>query len=152
MKTVQLTKEGHDNLKKEYEELTKVKRPQAIDALQKARAMGDLSENSAYSAAREEQALVEGRIREIEEILKVAQIVQNGNGNHVVTLGHTVTIMVDGQQEEFQIVGEFEADPMQKKLSHTSPLGQGLLGKKVGEQVIVNVPAGKVTYKIIRIK
>jgi len=152
MKTVQLTKEGHENLKKEYQELIGIKRPQVVDTLQKARAMGDLSENSAYSAAKEEQALVEGRIREIEEILKVAQIVQNGNGNHIVALGHTVTVMIDGEREEFQIVGEFEADPTQKKLSHTSPLGRGLLGKKVGEQVQIEVPAGKVIYKIIGIK
>jgi len=114
--------------------------------------MGDLSENTAYSAAREELALVEGRIQEIEEILKSAQLVANGVNNGQVALGSTVTVQTDNNQEQIQIVGEFEADPKKKRLSHSSPLGKGLLGKKVGDQVTIDVPAGKVAYKIIAVK
>jgi transcription elongation factor GreA len=152
MKTVQLTKEGHDNLKKEYQALKEFKRPKTVDALQKARSMGDLSENSAYSSAKEELALVEGRIAEIEAILKSVEIVTNGHNHHEVVIGGTVIVQMDGRQEEYQIVGEFEADPMKKKLSHTSPLGKSLLGKKVGDEVMINVPAGKMIYKVTNIK
>jgi len=152
MKKTQLTQEGHDNLKKEYEELVKVKKPYAVERLHKARSMGDLSENSEYTAAKEELAFVDGRILEIEEILKDVEIISNqANGNHI-ELGTSVTVEVNGKKELFQIVGEFEADPMSQKLSHTSPIGQALLGKKQGEWVTVEVPAGKIKYKIVEIK
>ena len=107
-KIIQLTREGFDKIKKELDELKNSKRPQTVDALQKARSMGDLSENTAYSAAREELALVEGRIQEIEEILKSAQLVANGVNNGQVALGSTVTVQTDNNQEQIQIVGEFE--------------------------------------------
>lgn len=152
MKTTQLTKEGFEKLKKELEELTKVKRPYAVDRLHKARSMGDLSENSEYTAAKEELAFVEGRILEIEEILKTVQVVENHNGSSLVEVGTSVVVEVDGKKELFQIVGEFEADPMQKKLSHTSPIGQALVGKKVGDWIEVAVPAGKIKYKVVEIK
>lgn len=152
MKKTQLTKEGYDSLKKEYQELTTVKKPYAVDRLQKARSMGDLSENSEYSAAKEELAFVEGRIQEIEEILKDVEIIENHISGNKVELGTSVIVEVNGTKELFQIVGEFEADPMSKKLSHTSPIGQALIGKKVGEWVEVDVPAGKIKYKIVDIK
>jgi len=152
MKTTQLTKDGFEKLKNELEELTKKKRPYAVERLHKARAMGDVSENSEYTAAKEELAFVEGRILEIEEILKSVQVVENHNGNHTVEVGTSVTVEVDGKKELYQIVGEFEADPMEKKLSHTSPIGKALVGKKVGEWVEVDVPAGKIKYKIVEIK
>lgn len=152
MKKVQLTKEGFVNLQKEYKELMEVKKPYAVDRLGRARAMGDLSENSEYSAAKEELAFIEGRIQEIDEILKLAQVVENHNGNHQVDVGVTVTVEVDGKQEQYSIVGEFEADPLKKKLSHTSPIGKALIGKKVGDFAEVEVPAGKIKYKIIEIK
>ncbi len=152
MQTNQLTKEGFENLKKELDELVKTKRPYAVERLHKARSMGDLSENSEYTAAKEELAFVEGRILEIEEILKTVQVVENHNGSHSVEVGTSVVVETGGSQELFQIVGEFEADPMNKKLSHTSPIGQALLGKKVGDTVEVIVPAGKTKYKIIEIK
>ncbi len=152
MRKIQLTKEGHENLKKEYKELVHIKRPYSVERLGKARAMGDLSENSEYSAAKEELAFVEGRIQEIEQILKLAEVVKNHNGNHKVAVGVAVTVEVDGRQEQFNIVGEFEADPLKKKLSHTSPIGQALLGKKVGDLAEVEVPAGKIKYKIVEIR
>ncbi|KKQ02212.1 MAG: Transcription elongation factor [Candidatus Roizmanbacteria bacterium GW2011_GWA2_36_23] len=152
MKKVQLTKDGFDNLKKEYDDLIKNKRPYAVDRLQKARAMGDLSENSEYSAAKDELAFVEGRIQEIEELIKNAVVIQNHTGNKQVDIGVKVTVEVNGNKESFEIVGEFEADPLNKKLSHTSPIGSSLIGKKVGDLVEVEVPAGKIKYKIIEIK
>ena len=152
MKKIQLTKEEYENLQKELKNLTEVKKPQAIERLSKARAMGDLSENSEYVAAKEDLALVEGRVQEVEEILKTAEVVTNHNGNHVVDVGVTVTVEADGKTDQFQIVGEFEADPMNKKLSHTSPIGKALLGKKVGELVEVIIPAGKIQYKILEVR
>ena len=152
MNHVQLTKEGFENLKKELEELIKTKRPYALERLHKARSMGDLSENSEYNAAKEGLAFVEGRIQEIEEILKTAQVVENQNNNHQVEVGTSVLVEIDGKKELFQIVGDFEADPLNKKLSHTSPIGQALVGKKVGDWVEVTVPVGKIKYKIVEIK
>lgn len=152
IKTVQLTKDGEIKLKQELDELINIKRPHAIETLQKARAMGDLSENTAYSAAREGLALVEGRILEIEEILKSAVVVENNNGNSRISLGSAVIVESNGEKEQYQIVGEFEADPMNKKLSSTSPLGKGFIGKKVGDKVEIQIPAGKVVYNIIEIR
>ena len=152
MKKTQLTKEGFEKLKKEYDELVQVKKPYAIERLGKARYMGDLSENSEYSAAKEELAFVEGRILEIEEILKIVEVVENHNGGNSVEIGSSVIVELNGTKELFQIVGEFEADPMNKKLSHTSPIGKALLTKKVGDWIEVEVPAGKIKYKIVEIK
>lgn len=148
----QLTKQGFENLKKELEELKTVKRPKAVERLSKARAMGDLSENSEYSAAKEELAFVEGRIQEIEEIIKNVEVIDFKNDANSIQLGSTIEVEINGQKDVFQIVGEFEADPLNKKLSYTSPIGQALIGKKKGEIVEVEVPAGKMKYKIIEIK
>ncbi len=152
MTKIQLTKQGYDDLQKEYQDLMKNKKPQAIDRLQKARSMGDLAENSEYAAAKDELAFVEGRIREIEEILNQAEVVERKGVNNLVQLGSSVTVEVNGKNELFQIVGEFEADPMNKKLSQNSPIGQALINKKAGDFVEVNIPAGRVQYKIIDIK
>ena len=152
MTKIQLTQKGYEDLKIEHQELVKNKKPQSVDRLQKARAMGDLSENSEYTAAKEELAFVEGRIREIEEILNQAEVVQNHISGNKVEVGASVTVETNGKNEFFKIVGEFEADPMNKKLSNTSPIGQALIGKKVGDLIEVTIPAGKVQYKIIEIK
>lgn len=151
MKKVQLTKSGFENLKKELEELEKNKRPKIVQRLQKARAMGDLSENSEYTAAKEELELIEGRIFEIRQIIENAQVIETNNQNSNVQIGSSVIVEVDGKKEKFEIVGEFEADPLNKKLSHSSPIGQALIGKKPGEWVEVEVPAGKIRYKIVEI-
>ena len=152
MPKTQLTQKGYDDLKIEHEDLLKNKKPKAIDRLSKARSMGDLSENSEYTAAKEELAFVEGRVREIEEIINNAQVIENNHVGNLVQVGSSVTVQTDGKSELFQIVGEFEADPMNKKLSQTSPIGQALVGKKAGDWVEVNVPAGKIKYKIVEIK
>ena len=152
MKKTQLTQEGFNKLKTEHQELIENKKPQAVDRLQKARAMGDLSENSEYTAAKEELSFVEGRVREIEEILNNAEVIENNNTGDLVQVGSIVTVQMDGKSDLFQIVGEFEADPMNKKLSQNSPIGQALINKKVGDLVEVDIPAGKIQYKIVEIK
>jgi transcription elongation factor GreA len=152
MRKVQLTKQGLENLKKELEDLEKNKRPKVVDRLQKARAMGDLSENSEYSAAKEELDLIERRIAETKAIIENAEVVEFTNNKNIIGIGSTVVVEIDGKKEEFKIVGEFEANPLEKKLSHIAPIGKALMGKKVDDVVEVNVPAGKIKYKIIEIK
>lgn len=152
MKKIQLTKDGYLKLQIELKDLIENKKPLAVERLHIARAMGDLSENSEYTASKDDLSFVEGRIQEIEEILKQAEVVQNHNGNHLVDVGVSITVEADGKTEQFQIVGEFEADPLNKKLSHTSPIGKALLGKRVGDLVEVEIPAGKIKYKIVEVK
>jgi transcription elongation factor GreA len=152
MNKTQLTKDGFEKLQSELKNLIDIKRPYAVERLHKARSMGDLSENSEYHAAKEELAFVEGRIREVEEIIKHAVIVENHNNSNVIEVGSTVTVEENNLQNIFTIVGEFEADPANKKLSHTSPIGKTLLGKKVGDLVEVDIPAGKKVFKILNIK
>lgn len=152
MRKIQLTKQGLENLKKELEDLEKNKRPKAVDRLQKARAMGDLSENSEYSAAKEELDLIERQIVEMKAIVENAEVIESSNNKQSVNIGSTVLVEVNGVKDEYTIVGEFEANPLEKKLSHISPIGKALMGKKVGDQVEIEVPAGKVRYKVIAIK
>jgi transcription elongation factor GreA len=149
-KKIYLTKEGLEELKKEFAELTKNKRPDVLARVSQARSMGDLSENAEYVAAREELSFIDGRIDELEELIKQAVLIQetHAKGNHVVKLGSTVTVNIKGKKESFTVVGEWEADPDEKKISHESPLGKALIGKKVGEKVEVEAPAGKVVYTI----
>lgn len=150
--TNQLTKQGFENLQKELEELKNKKRPQAVERLSKARSMGDLSENSEYTAAKEELAFVEGRIAEIEEILKNSQIADSPTDDNTIELGETVVVEKNQEKLTFTIVGEYEADPMNGKISINSPLGKSLIGRKVGEIVETETPVGKIIYKILEIK
>ena len=152
MKKIKLTNQGLKKLRQELEELKNKTKPKVLERLNQARAMGDLSENSAYSAAKEELNLIDGRIAELEEILKNAEVIEGDKTKNTVQVGSSVVVEIDGKKEKFEIVGEFEADPLNKKLSHTSPIGQALTGKKVGDWVEVKVPAGKIKYKIIEIQ
>lgn len=152
MSKTQLTQKGYDDLKIEHEDLLKNKKPKAIERLSKARSMGDLSENSEYTAAKEELAFVEGRVREIEEIFENAIVVESPSNTTHVEIGNTIVVETQGKVDEFQLVGEFEADPMNKKLSQNSPIGMALINKKIGDLVEVNIPAGKIQYKIVEIK
>jgi transcription elongation factor GreA len=145
-----LTKEGLDTLKAEHEELVKVKRPATVIRLSDAREAGDLSENSEYVAAKQDLSFIDGRIAELEEILRAAKIISPKKTGQV-DLGSKVILHVNGKKEEFLVVGEWEADPMNKKISHESPLGKALLGKEVGEIAEVEAPAGKIKYKIVEI-
>ncbi|MGH7246174.1 MAG: transcription elongation factor GreA [Candidatus Levyibacteriota bacterium] len=157
VKKIYLTKEGLADLQKEHNDLVNVKRPEVLSRVTQARNQGDLSENAEYVAAREELTFIDGRIDEIEELLKQVTLIKEGataksNGKNVVALGSKVVLTVGGKKEEFSVVGEWEADPMAKKISHESPLGKALLGKGVGEKVEVNAPAGKVVYTVVLVK
>lgn len=148
---VLLTKEGLAELKVEHEELVKKKRPDAVMRLSDARDLGDLSENSEYAAAKQDLAFIDGRIAELEEIIHGAKIITN-HGKKQVDVGCKVTLHINGKKDVFTVVGEWEADPMQKKISHESPLGRALMGKKSGDSVEVEAPAGKLHYKILEIE
>ncbi len=148
---VVVTKEGLDALKAEHEELVNVKRPEAVTRLATAREQGDLSENSEYTDAKQSLAFIDGRIAELEVVLHDVKVVTT-HAKGQVNVGCKVTLHINGKKEEFTVVGEWEADPASKKISHESPLGKALLGKKVGEKVEVEAPAGKILYKILNIE
>ncbi len=150
---VQLTQEGLTELKAEHEELVSQKRPAAVDRLSNARSMGDLSENSDYHQAREALEFIDGRIAELEAILQQAEVIKPTFGKkNEVRFGTKVRVKANGDEHTFHIVGEWEADPAEKKISHESPLGMALLGKKVGDKVEVEAPAGQVEYTILGIE
>ena len=151
MKKIQLTKEGFDNLQKELKDLQVGKRPVAVDRLQKARAMGDLKENGAYHAAREELSQLDGRIQEVEYILNNAEIITTLVSDLTVTMGKKIEVDINGLKKTIFIVGEFESDPMNGKISVTSPIGVALLNKKLGDKVSVITPKGPVFYTILSI-
>lgn len=148
-----LTKEGLQKLKDELSNLIDVKRPEIAKRIQDAREMGDISENSEYDAAKQEQAFIEGRISEVEEILKNATVTNAVNSHKdSVDVGAKVTVHIDSDENTFFIVGAPEADPMSNKISHESPLGSSLMGKRVGEKIEVDAPVGKLTYTILKIE
>ncbi|MBQ6320970.1 transcription elongation factor GreA [Candidatus Saccharibacteria bacterium] len=146
-KSIDLTKEGREELKKELEERTK-EREVIKEKIATARAFGDLSENEDYSAARSEQKLNESRIAEIEEILKNAKIIAN-RGHEKVVMGAKVTVTVGGKKYTYTIVGPVEANPLEGKVSDQSPIGKAMLGKKAGETY--TLPNGN-TGKIISVE
>lgn len=147
-KKIYITKDGLSDLKKEYQELVNIKRPDVLSRVSQARSLGDLSENAEYVAAKEDLSFIDGRIDELEELLKQAIIISESHNNHMVKLGSSVTLHAQGKKLLYTVVGEWEADPTAKKISHKSPLGQALMGKRVGEKVEVEAPAGKVLYTI----
>ena len=147
-----LTRQGLASLKSEYDELTKVKRTQITKRIQTAREFGDLSENSEYDAAKEEQSLLETRITQLEDVLKRAQIIEPVKKADFVVIGSTIVVEIDGEKDEFTIVGTMEADPSKKKISNESPVGTAMLGAKLGEVVEVVTPIIRAKYKILEIK
>lgn len=150
MQEILLTSEGSQKIKNELSKL-KAHRREVAERIRTAREYGDLSENSEYEDAKNEQSFVEGRILELEEILRHARIVAK-NGTDKVEIGSTVTLKMDGQTIEYKIVGAAESDPARGKISADSPLGHSMLGKAKGEEVEINTPNGKTAYKIIEIK
>jgi transcription elongation factor GreA len=150
---VYLTAEGIKDLRRELDHLITVKRPALAKRLRHAIQQGDLSENADYSAAKEEQGFLEGRIQQIEAMLLRAKIIEENGPTDKVSLGSRVTVVEDGLDEEevFQIVGPAEARPAEGKISYESPLGQTLLGRKVGNRVTVEAPGGEIVFKIIGI-
>jgi transcription elongation factor GreA len=153
MLNLKLTKSGQDVLKNELDELLNVKRPKLVERLAYARSNGDLSENSDYQSAKEELEFLDGRIDELEGVLQTASVVSDvKTGKSGVGVGTKVTVKVNGKEVAFNIVGEWEADPVNKKISHDSPLGLALLGKNVGDMAEVEAPAGKVMYEVLAIE
>lgn len=151
-KVIQMTKVGIEALSKELDELMKTKRPKLVERLTFARGEGDLSENADYQSAREELEFMDGRISEIEDVLKNASVVSKNGKSVNVAVGTKITVKFNGNQHVFEMVGEWEADPVNKKISPESPLGKALFGKRIGEKAEVEAPAGKVTYEILAIE
>jgi len=146
---IYLTKQGKEALKKELNELVAKKRPQSIKRVAQAREMGDLMENTEYANARDELAMLEGRIEELEGLLEKAELIRETNNKcKKVSLGCKVTVKVNKEIHVYTVVGEWEADPLAKKISHSSPLGKALLGKTIGEKVEIEAPVGKIAYQI----
>src|SRR5690554_3635026 len=123
---VQVTKQGLEELNTELHELKNVKRPKIVERLEYARSQGDLSENSDYQNAKDELDFLDGRIDELERVLGNAEVVETDNSSDKVNVGTKVTLKVNGHEHVYRLVGEWEADPMNKKISHESPLGQAL--------------------------
>ncbi len=142
-----LTASGLQKLQTELEEL-KSRRGGIAERLQRAKELGDLSENAEYQEAKDEQAFVEGRIMELEELLHSAKIVDSQTRGSTITFGSTVKVQIDSIEKIFVLVGSNEADPTIGKISSDSPLGQALLGKKVGDTLVLRVPRGPLTYTI----
>ncbi len=149
-KDVLMTQEGLEKLKTELAELTKVRRPEIVSRIKTAKELGDLSENAEYSSAKDEQSFIEGRIEEIEDFLKHAKVVKNSNSD-TVGIGSPVKVEIDGEVDDFEIVGPTESDPEKGKISIDSPVGQALLGHKKGDKVSVQTPDGAVNYKIVSV-
>jgi len=149
---IYLTPEGAEKLRTELKELTGPRREELSRRLRSAIQMGDLSENADYHKAKEDQAFLEGRIQEIEAVLRTAVIVEKTNSD-VVTVGSTVTMQEDNfDPETYYVVGGKEADPRQGKISNESPIGSALMGHKVGDVVEAATPGGKVKFKILKVE
>ena len=154
-KKIYLTEEGLQELKKELDELINVKRPENIQAIKEARALGDLSENAEYDAARNEQAEIEGRIAQLEKLLENVSIIdESKQDNGKVNVGSTVEIkyISEDEFEEYQIVGSQEADPFAFKISNESPIAKAVLNRRVGEIVDVESPNGVYQVEITSIR
>lgn len=151
-KIIEITIDGLDSLKREYDLLVKEKRPKLVDRLENARQQGDLAENHDYKTAREELEFLDGRIDELKYVIDNATVVKKNGKTGKVAIGTCVTVKTNGTKSMFELVGHWEANPANKKISHSSPLGQALMGKRVGEKVEVDAPAGKITYTILSIK
>ncbi|TSC92360.1 MAG: transcription elongation factor GreA [Candidatus Berkelbacteria bacterium Licking1014_7] len=147
-----ITQIGFDKLRQELDYLKNVKRPQVIKRIADAREMGDLSENSDYDDARDEQSFLEGKIKNLENQIKnceiVGQIVKNGE----IMIGSKIEVKVNGLKMVFEIVGQNEADPLQGKISDKSPIGSALLGAKPGDEVNVQTPKGIVKYQVLGVE
>ena len=148
-----LTPEGADKLRKELAELKGPRRTELAARLRHAVSQGDLSENADYISAKEDQAFLEGRIQELDTILKDATVVDPDSRSNNVRVGSTVVIQNEGNAEEtFYIVGEKEADPRNGKISHKSPIGKSLMGKGVGDVAVAETPGGKLEFKILSLR
>jgi transcription elongation factor GreA len=155
MEKVPMTGEGYQALDDELKRLKSIERPSVIAAISEARAHGDLSENAEYHAAKERQGWIEGRIAEIEDKMARAQVIDVSKlSGGQVKFGATVSVVDEDTEEEarYQIVGEHEADVKQGRISVTSPLARGMIGKEVGDVVEINTPGGVKAYEILKLE
>lgn len=149
-----MTLEGKAKLEEELEQLKTVKRGEIIERIKIARSFGDLSENSEYESAKDEQAFVEGRISTLENMIRFAEIIDNDAvDNDEISIGKTVSFieLPDGDEEEYTIVGKAEADPFEGKISNDSPIAQAMIGKRVGDEVAISTPGGDMQVKIVKV-
>lgn len=154
-KTYPMTEEGKVKLEKELEDLKINQRPEIINRIKIARSYGDLSENSEYESAKNEQSLLENRIKTVEHMLQYAEIIDSEQiDENEVSVGKSVTFkeLPDEEPESYVIVGAAEADPMEGKISNDSPIAKGLIGHQVGEEVTINIPAGSMKVKILKVE
>ena len=148
-KEYQLTQAGVEELRNELTELEQ-KAVSVAEEISTARDQGDLRENAEYQNAKAEQEKIAGRIREIQNILNNVEVIEKAAVD-VVSIGNFVQVEINGTKEQFQIVGSVEADPLSKKISNQSPIGSAMIDKKVGDTFSIDMPAGKVNYKIVKI-
>jgi transcription elongation factor GreA len=147
---IPFTPQGYKKLLAEKAQLL-AERPEAVDHLKKAREMGDLSENGYYKASRQRLSFLDSRIRRVERLIKLAVIVEP-SGCDYVQIGTTVRVNDGKADSEYTIVGGYESDPSQKTISHISPLGKALMGKRINERIEVHAPRGTITYTITKIE
>jgi transcription elongation factor GreA len=150
-KPIPVTRDGYERLQSELQELTDVKRPQIVAAVAEARSHGDLRENAAYDAARQDQAMIEKRIADLEGMLRNARVLdasETTSVNGVIGLGSKVTVDFDGEDEVYTIVGSIEAKPTAGLISSDSPIGRGLMGRRAGESTTVETPGGSTSLVI----
>lgn len=149
-----MTAEGKDKLERELEYLKTEKRKEVVERIKIARGFGDLSENSEYDAAKDEQAFVEARIQQLEQMIRNSVIIEDDETTDVVKIGKSVTFkeLPDGEEETYQIVGSAESNPFEGKISNDSPMAKGLIGLSVGEEVNVSTPGGDIRVKILKVE
>ncbi|MDF2909403.1 MAG: transcription elongation factor GreA [Sporolactobacillus laevolacticus] len=149
-----MTAEGKAKLEHELEYLKTEKRKEVVERIKIARGFGDLSENSEYDAAKDEQAFVEARIQQLELMIRNSIIIEDDETTDVVKIGKSVTFkeLPDGEEETYQIVGSAESDPFRGKISNDSPMAKGLIGLSVGEEVSVSTPGGDIRVKILKVE
>lgn len=154
-KTYPMTEAGKAKIEQELEEMKTVRRPEVIQRIKEARGFGDLSENSEYESAKDDQSQLESKIVQLETMLRYAEIIDAASVDEdEVSIGKTVTFVEDGDDEEevYSIVGAAEADAFAGKISNDSPIAQALIGKKVGDSVVINTPGGDMTVKIVKVE
>ena len=150
-KPTYLSKEGLTKLRSELDEMISVKRPEVANRIHDAKEHGDLSENAEYEDAKNEQAFVEGKIQTLEALIKNATIIDENHSTEHVQIGSTVSVESGDGAETFTIVGSAEAKPGEVRITNQSPVGRALLGKRKGDKIVVRVPAGDFSYKIVSI-
>lgn len=147
-----VSKEGLERFKQELDGLINVKRKEIIERIERAKELGDLSENAEYAAAKDEQAFTEGRIIELKDMIARAEIINSSGRVDLVHVGSKVKVKTDGTETEYEIVGVAEADPLSGKISNESPLGRSFLGRRIGDKIQIQIPKGMVTYTILEIR